>query len=441
MPALGAEMDAGTLVRWLVKAGDRVARGDIVAEVETDKATVQVEIFEAGVIESLLVPEGERVPVGTPLARVKAATDISAVPVSPTARRLVTVGNDAAATTATREPAGPAATVHATPTARRLAQELRIDLGGVLGTGVGGVITRADVEGVARAPSQPVAAGRLLASPFARRIARDRGIDISAVQGTGPAGAVIAADIAREESRARPAPATTPLLAAATRTDARRRAIAAAMERSKREIPHYYLGATVDMTNALDWLARENAKRPVSGRILYAALLMKAVALAARELPELNGYWVDGSFRQSAAVHLGVAISLREGGLVAPAIHDADRMDPGQLMAALRDLAARARAGSLRSSEMSDPTITVTNLGEQGVETVFPIIFAPQVAIVGFGRIVERPWAVKGMLSVSPVITASLAADHRSSDGHRGGLFLRAIERFLMEPESLCRTT
>jgi pyruvate dehydrogenase E2 component (dihydrolipoamide acetyltransferase) len=216
-----------------------------------------------------------------------------------------------------------------------------------------------------------------------------------------------------------------------------RRAIAAAMARSKREIPHYYLAAPVDMRRALGWLAEENRRRPVEERLLPAAPLLKAVALALRQVPELNGFWLDGAFQPSAAVHLGVAIAIRGGGLIAPALHDADRKSVGELMAGLRDLVQRARAGTLRSSEASDPTVTVTNLGDQGVETVFGVIYPPQVALVGLGRIVDRPWAEGGLLGVRPVLTATLAADHRASDGHRGGLFLAALDRLLQEPEKL----
>jgi pyruvate dehydrogenase E2 component (dihydrolipoamide acetyltransferase) len=216
-----------------------------------------------------------------------------------------------------------------------------------------------------------------------------------------------------------------------------RQAIAAAMARSKREIPHYYLATEIDMQRALKWLEAENLQRPVAERLLYAVLLLKAVALAVRDVPEMNGFWVEGRFQPSEAVHVGVAISLRQGGLIAPAIHDVASKDLGTLMRELRDLVARARGGRLRSSEVSDPTITVTNLGEQGVPTVFGIIYPPQVALVGFGKITERPWAVEGMLGVRPVVTATLAADHRASDGHRGGLFLAAIDRLLQEPEKL----
>jgi pyruvate dehydrogenase E2 component (dihydrolipoamide acetyltransferase) len=205
-----------------------------------------------------------------------------------------------------------------------------------------------------------------------------------------------------------------------------RRAIAAAMARSKREIPHYYLGLEIDLSRALAWLEQENARRPITERLLPALLLIRAVALAVQEVPEMNGFWLEGGFQPSTAVHIGVAISLRQGGLVAPALHDADSATLAGLMAGLRDLVSRARAGSLRSSELTDPTITVTNLGEQGVDTVFGIIFPPQVALVGFGRISSRG-----------TLHASLSGDHRASDGHRGGLFLAAMDRRLQSPESL----
>jgi pyruvate dehydrogenase E2 component (dihydrolipoamide acetyltransferase) len=216
-----------------------------------------------------------------------------------------------------------------------------------------------------------------------------------------------------------------------------RRAIAAAMSRSNREIPHYYLGTEIDMSAALQWLGEQNAKRPVTERVLPAALLVKSVALAAREVPEMSGFFLDGSFRPSASVHPGVAISLREGGLVAPALHDADAKSLEELMKELRDLVARARAGTLRSSEVSDPTITVTNLGDLGVDTVFGVIFPPQVALVGFGKTTEKPRVRGGAIAAAPTIVATLAADHRASDGHRGGLFLAAIDRLLQKPEAL----
>jgi pyruvate dehydrogenase E2 component (dihydrolipoamide acetyltransferase) len=216
-----------------------------------------------------------------------------------------------------------------------------------------------------------------------------------------------------------------------------RRAIAAAMARSKREIPHYYLSTTIDMRRALQWLAAENSQRPVTRRLLYSALLIRAVGLAVRDVPEMNGFWIDGSFKPGEGVHVGVAVSLRQGGLVNPAIHNVDKKTLDKLMADMLDLVNRARSGRLRSSELSDGTLTVTNLGEQGVQAVFGVIYPPQVALVGFGRITERPIAEKGMIGVGPAIDATLSGDHRVSDGHRGGRFLAAIDRLLQEPEKL----
>jgi len=216
-----------------------------------------------------------------------------------------------------------------------------------------------------------------------------------------------------------------------------RQSIAAAMSRSKREIPHYYLSTTIDLQPALNWLAEENLKRPITDRLLYGVLLLKATALALREVPELNSVWDADHVVQKPGIHIGVAIALRQGGLVAPAIHDTDQKNLGELMQQFRDLVQRARSGRLRSSEFTDPTITVTSLGEQGVETVFGVIYPPQTAIVGFGKVVERPWSVRGGLMSRQVITATLSADHRASDGHRGGLFLAAVDRLLQEPEKL----
>jgi pyruvate dehydrogenase E2 component (dihydrolipoamide acetyltransferase) len=216
-----------------------------------------------------------------------------------------------------------------------------------------------------------------------------------------------------------------------------RRVIAAAMARSKREIPHYYLATAIDMRRSLEWLNLQNAQRPVTKRLLYSVLLIRAVALAVRAVPEVNGFWIDEAFKAGEGVHIGVAISLRQGGLVNPAIHDADKKSLDDLMENMLDLVNRARTGHLRSSELSDGTITVTNLGEQGVQSVFGVIYPPQVALVGFGKIVERPTAINGMLAVRPIIDASLSGDHRVSDGHRGGRFLLALDRLLQEPEKL----
>lgn len=272
-----------------------------------------------------------------------------------------------------------------------------------------------------------------MASPAARRLAAERGIDLARVKGTGPGGAVVSSDIKGAVQGTAEQPAARRRLDLA----AMRQAIAAAMARSKREIPHYYLGTTIDMRRVRDWLAEVNAARPPPQRLLLGAVLLKAVAVALKKSPELNGFHVDGSFRPSIAIHVGMAVAIRGGGLVAPAIHDTAERSLDELMHAVRDLVARVRTGTLRSSEIADPTVTITSLGERGVESIQAVIYPPQVAIVGFGKLVERPWAAGGALSVRPLVQASLAADHRVSDGHRGALFLAEVDRLLQEPEKL----
>lgn len=253
---------------------------------------------------------------------------------------------------------------------------------------------------------------------------------MSLLSGTGPGGAITKADV--ERMGAAPQRATSD-----SKQVEMRRAIGALMARSKREIPHYYLQREMDMGRALQWLSEQNSVRGPSERLLPAVLLLAAVAKAARETQQMNGFWVEDAFVPAKQVHLGVAISLRGGGLVAPALHDADSKHVDQLMSELHDLVRRAREGVLRSSEMSDPTITVTNLGEGGAELVHGVIYPPQVALVGFGAIRERPCASNGMIGVRPTAIATLAADHRASDGHAGSRFLNAIDKHLQRPERL----
>jgi pyruvate dehydrogenase E2 component (dihydrolipoamide acetyltransferase) len=209
------------------------------------------------------------------------------------------------------------------------------------------------------------------------------------------------------------------------------------MARSKREIPHYYLEHGVDASRVQGFLERENAGRPVAARLVLTPVLVRAVALAAREVPEMNGHWQRDRFAPAAAVNVGLAISLRGGGVVAPAIHDADRKPLDQLMDEVRSLVRRVRSGVMRSSEIADATITLSSLGERSVEAVHGVIYPPQVALVGAGSLLQRPWAVDGRVEARPVLTLTLAGDHRVSDGRRGGRFLRRIERLLQEPEGL----
>jgi pyruvate dehydrogenase E2 component (dihydrolipoamide acetyltransferase) len=216
-----------------------------------------------------------------------------------------------------------------------------------------------------------------------------------------------------------------------------REAIAAAMSRSKREIPHYYLATTADLTATVEWLAARNASVPVAERLLFAALLVKAIALSCGELPGFSGCYVDGRYAQAPIAHVGVAVALRGGGLVAPAILNAADKSLPELMTDFRGLVTRARAGRLRASELSAPTIILTSLGDAGVDAVFPIIQPPQVAIVGAGALVQRPGLVDGRIESRQFLTLSLGADHRVSDGRLGARFLSRIVARLADPHTL----
>ena len=279
---------------------------------------------------------------------------------------------------------------------------------------------------------RPRPPGRARISPAARKRAEALGVDAARLKGSGAGGAVTLADV---EAAAAPRPAAPE--AGRDRQAAMRGVIAAAMSRAKREIPHYYLLETIPMARAQRWLAQANEGRPIERRLLMAVLQIKAVALALAEYPELNGHFRDGRFVPGAAAHVGVAIALRGGGLVAPALHDAGAKSLDQLMGELADLVRRTRAGTLRSSEIADPTVTLTNLGDEGVEAVMGVIYPPQVALVGFGRVALRPWVEDGALLALPTVVASLAADHRVSDGHRGALFLAELRERLQHPEEL----
>lgn len=391
MPSLGADMEAGTLVEWLKKPGDMVARGDIIAVVETQKGAIEVEVFENGTFDRALVETGATVPVGSPLAIIDTGEGIAAPTVPPQPEPVSapsqTKAEEPAASPFTASATLPATMrVRASPAARRRADKLGVDLSGVRGTGPGGAIVSTDIPGVTAKTAEPSQEGP-----------RISGFNIQEM----------------------------------------RKAIAAAMARSKREIPHYYLETRIDLETASTWLTETNASREPADRLLMAALLHKAVALSLRKHSAFNGFYEIHGFQPSEAIHLGTAIAIRGGGLMAPAIHDADRLELDALMAKLRDLVTRVRTGRIRGSEMMDPTVTVTNLGERGADTVFGVIYPPQVAIIGFGRPSPQLWPAPHGIETRMTINATLAGDHRVSDGIAGARLLDDIGRLLQEPEKL----
>ena len=396
MPSLGADMEAATLIEWSKQPGEHVARGEVIAVVETQKGAIEIESFHAGVIDRILVQPGERVPVGQVLALIRDEHEAaSAAPAqSPVAA----------------SPAAPAPPpVAASP--------------------------------VAPAPDGAAIGGeRIRITPAARQFANKTGIDVATLS-PGPGGTIGLAEV--EQARAAPGAAGAGKLEGPeqrSRTDftQMRQAIAAAMARSHREIPPYCVSSTLDVSAMLTWLERTNATRDAAHRLLYAVPFLKSVALALRAVPELNGHFVDGRFVPGESVHIGVAVAMRGGGgLIAPAIHDVDKLDLTELMAKLDDLVQRVRGGRLRSGELSDGTITLSNLGENSADAITPLIYPPQVAIIGCGRIAHRPWVVDGNLGMRPLMTVTVAGDHRVSDGRSAAKFLVRLEQLLQRPETL----
>jgi len=359
-----------------------VKRGDIIAVVDTQKGLIDIEVFDEGTVRELLVHPDQKVPVGTVMALLSSEKEMeqaaeTSVIVGPTQQEESIYRKEA------KEKLSIAAMHHgvkASPLARRIAEGKGIDLSAVAGTGEGGVITREDVENVITGKMAPADTGKKTAAESIRM------------------------------------------------------AVASAMSRANREIPQYYLETKADMRNALDWLKDANRQRAVEHRLLPVVLFIKAVAMALKDVPDLNGYWENG-FQKKDDINIGFVVSLRTGGIVIPAFRGADKKSLDELMGLMNDMISRARGMKLRSSELSESTITVTSLGDNQVETVYGIIYPPQVALVGFGSITSQPWAENGMLGVRPVLSITLAGDHRATDGSTGSRFLVAVKHYLEEPE------
>lgn len=403
MPSLGADMDEGTLLEWLVEPGAAVHKGDVIAVVDTAKSAIDVEVFEDGVIAELLVEPGVAVPVGTPLARIEAEAT-AAPPPAP-------------------KPAPAPRHVRMTPPIRHLMHQYGLEPEHVHGTGKDGQITRKDVLAAAGAgvithhapvvAPPPVPPSRPRVTPRARRLAAERGLDLASLKNPG---VLTGADI----------PSKQPV----DRTASRRAATAALMGRAAREIPHYYVVRTIDITDTLGRLRDRNAAVKPRERILPAALFLRAAVVAAVEVPDLNGHW-DESFTPADGVDLGVAVATRTGGLVTPRIVGAQDLDLAGLMVHLTDLVKRAKAGRLKGSELQPGSITVSSLADGGPDALFGVIYPPQVALLGIGAVAERPYVVDGELAVRTTVTVTLAADHRATDGRTGARFLTAFEKAL----------
>ena len=388
-------MERGTVLEWYVQPGDVVGRGSVVALVSTEKADVDVEIWQKGTIAEFLVEVGEEVPVGTPLLRLGSVDEATTEP-EPTIE--------------------PEPTLEPEPVLEETAEAA-----GSARTGL---------------PPTPEGGQRIAASPRARSVAAARGVDLATVTGSGPDGAILERDLLAASAgiEATAQVHTGPGAGdgkAADRQAAMRQAIADRMAKANAEIPHYHLELDLDLGPTLSWLEEHNRPLDVADRVLPAALFLKATAAAALAVPELNGSWIDSRYQPAKGSDVAVVISLRKGGLVTPKISDGANKTVDEVMADLKELVAGARRGSLRSSWMSGAGITVTNLGDNGVDRVNGVIFPPQVALVGFGQIAERPCVVEGAVVPRPMVTVSLAADHRATDGSTGSRFLRALAEHL----------
>lgn len=397
MPSLGADMEDGTLVEQLIAPGERVTRGDIIAAVETQKGTIEIEAFEDGFLDAWLVPLGAKVPVGTPLAMIRSSEKASDTP-------------DPQPQPDMPQPVDPAPP----PLPPEAPQPV-------------------DPETLPPRPEDPQPTPtpapdfpdelRQRVTPAARRRAAQTGFDLKVL---GTERTITFDDLAPPQTET----ALPPL-------SAMRRAIADAMSRSKREIPHYYLSDSIDLTATEAFIAKHNAGLAPEKRLLAAVLYLRAMARAVQKFPEFNGTYEKGQFTPSPHAHIGMAINLRGGGLVAPALQDADQGSLDDLMARLRDLVERVRRGRFRARELSGPTITLTSLGDSGVRGITGVIFPPQVAIVGIGSPCWTAVVRDGQVRTCRSAAITLAADHRVSDGHRGAGFVRAIINQLQKPEAL----
>jgi pyruvate dehydrogenase E2 component (dihydrolipoamide acetyltransferase) len=407
MPQMGADMTEGTLLRWLKGVGDSVERGDILAEIETDKATIELEAYDSGTLIKRVASEGDIVPVGDVIALLgdasEAVPDVERKPPAETpARRAIEPGAKRAI-----EPApAPAPTAAAAP--------------------------------------EP--GDRVRISPVARKMASEAGIDPSALRGSGPDGRILRRDIeaamaagspaAAPDSRREPPRAPRTESAAAEGLSKMRQAIARRMTLSKQTQPHYYLTLDIDMTAALAFREQFNASATDEQRVSINDLVVKACAIALERHPKFNAEFSEEGLVHHDRVNVCIGVALDDG-LIAPALLDCQSKSLGRIAVESKDLINRAKTGSLKADEYSDGTFTITNLGAFGVETLIGIINPPQAAILGVGSVMPQAVVRDGQVAVRQVMKVALSADHRVSDGAEGARFIKEIQALLEGPAAL----
>ena len=431
MPALGMSQETGTLIQWLKSAGDSVVKGEPLMEIETDKATVEIEAPASGVLTSITAQAGDVIPVGQRIALILApgesesdsSPQIKPEPVSSSASESKT------------------SSVSATPVAARLAAEHNLDLTRIKPNG--GQVRKEDVlaylkdeGGTRKDESTAVAPARVLASPKARKLAKEHGIDLATIKGTGPEGAVIVSNLQSLLLQSSSAPVTNYHSPATSELPTSRlwRVMVNRLSQAWTSIPHFYLMREVNASRLVTW--REKIQGRSAEKITYTDLLVRLAAAALRKFPRLNASWQNESILLNPEINIGLAVAV-EDGLVVPVIHQADEMSLSQLAARRAELVSRAKAGKLSLDDLSDGTFTISNLGMYGVDAFNAIVNPPQAAILAVSRIAERVVPVNGQPAVQPMMTLSLSCDHRVVDGARGAEFLQALADLIEEPLQL----
>jgi pyruvate dehydrogenase E2 component (dihydrolipoamide acetyltransferase) len=468
MPALSPTMEEGNLVKWLVAEGDTVRAGDILAEIETDKATMEFESIDDGIVGKILVAEGaEGVKVNEPIAVLLAeGEDASAIGNVASAPAPTSSAAPAAATTPAAAPAAAPASngaVKASPLARRMAAQAGLDLAALTPTGPGGKVVKADIERAMLGGSNAVAAnaaganGRLIASPLARRMAKDSSLPLERIEGSGPGGRIVKRDIERvlrdglpplpETAAAAAAPAGKP--ATAPKVDkpelaglpdyeliphtSMRRTIARRLTASKQTVPHFYLTVDVELDNLLEVRKQINANAPDGVKISVNDFVIKAAAMALMKVPDANAAFTEDGILKFNSADISVAVAI-PGGLITPIIRGAHAKGLAEISAEMADLAKRAREGKLKPMEFTGGTFSISNLGMFGIKQFDAVINPPQGAIMAVGAGEQRPVVKNGQLAVATVMSCTLSVDHRVIDGALGAQYLAAFKPYIENP-------
>ncbi|MCX5674008.1 MAG: dihydrolipoamide acetyltransferase family protein [Planctomycetota bacterium] len=438
LPKLGETVEVSTIDKWLKAEGDPVAVGDVLCEITTDKATLEVESYHRGTLLRIIAPTGKELPVGTLIAVIgdageKIPADILAqAGEAPAAAKTAKAAAKAAAAPA---PAGalPAATggrLVASPRARRAAKELRVDLSRICGTGPGGRIVEADVRAAAKA------ARDVKASPVARKVAARMGVDLASVAPAAAGGKVMKEHVLRAAAAGPAAPAPAPgKPGEVVPLSAMRRIVAERMLLSKQTIPCYYLEMDADVTDLVCLRNKMNARQDAQ-KVTFNDFIVKACAAALRAFPPVNSRWVEGGIERRAEVNVGFAVALDEG-LVVPVVRSVDRKSLAQVAAEAAGLVERARSKRLQPDEYQGGCLTISNLGMYGIRSFIPVVNPGESTILGLGMIEDRVVFRQGGIQVRKIMTLTLAGDHRIVDGAVGAQFLEAIRDALEAPAKL----